>query len=145
MSRRRGAKERKVSVERNKLAVRHYVDAFNAFDLARLRNIFAEDAQIWGVMGAGNLGVAESAWHDLHHCMEVRLEILDIVAGNDDVAIRLNETGRFARPFGGLPGVEPTGKPYAVTAMEWFKFHDAKIVARWGARDSAAVYRQVTG
>jgi predicted ester cyclase len=29
--------------------------------------------------------------------------------------------------------------------MEWFEFADGRITARWGARDSAAIARQVLG
>ena len=75
----------------------------------------------------------------------MKLEILDIIADGDDVAIRIHETGRFIAPFRGLPGLAPTGKSYTLTAMEWFKLRDGRIAARWGARDSGAITRQVAG
>lgn len=128
----------------NKAAVRAYVDAFNAHDVARLTRLFAPDAKIWGVPGAGSLEMAMGIWRELHEGMEMRLEILDLVAEGDSVAVRLRETGRFAGPFRGLGGLAPTGRPYEVAAMEWFRLEDGKITERWGARDSAAILRQVS-
>ncbi len=130
---------------RNKQAVRAYVEAFNALDVPRLEQLFAADARIWGVLGSGPLDTAIGIWRELHEGLEARLEILDIAAENDDVVLRLRESGRFVGPFRGLAGIEPTGKPFEIVAIEWFKVHDGKIAERWGARDSAAIARQVAG
>lgn len=128
----------------NKAAVRSYVDAFNAHDVARLTRLFAPEARIWGVLGAGSLDMAMGIWRELHEGMEMRLEILDLVAEGDSVAVRLRETGRFIGPFRGMGELAPTGRPYEVAAMEWFRLEDGKITERWGARDSAAILRQVS-
>jgi predicted ester cyclase len=34
---------------------------------------------------------------------------------------------------------------YEIVAMEWFEIEDGRIARRWGARDSAAITRQVIG
>jgi len=130
--------------EANKQAVRDYVAAFNAHDIARLIELFAPDAQIWGVLGAGGLDIAIPIWRELHDSLEMKLEIADMAAEGESVAVRLVETGRFVKPFRGIPGVAPTGSTYQLNAMEWFAFRDGRIAARWGARDSAAITRQVT-
>ncbi len=132
-----------MTASRNEDVVRAYAEALNAFDMVRLREIFAPEPKIWGVLGHGDLDVAEPVWSELHHGMSMRLEILDMIATEDRVAVRYRETGRFVGPFRGLAGVTPTGKTYEVTAMEWFEFTDGRISARWGARDSAAISRQV--
>ena len=131
-------------LERNKAAVRDYVAAFNAGDMTRLRAIFAKDAQIWGVLGAGGLDVAEPIWRELHESLEMRLEVMDMAAEGDRVAARFHETGRFVAPFRVMPDIAPSGRSYSVTAMEWFVFDGAgRIATRWGARDSAAIIRQL--
>jgi len=129
--------------EANKQAVSDYVAAFNAHDVARLTELFTPDAQIWGVMGAGGLDIAMPIWAELHDSLEMKLEIVDMIAEGDNVAVRLRETGRFVKPFRGIPGVEPTSRTYQLNAMEWFYFREGQIAARWGARDSAAITRQV--
>jgi len=56
------------------------------------------------------------------------------------VAARYLEQGTFRKPF---RGTAPTGRSFSVTAMEWFRMSNGKIAERWGARDSAAIARQV--
>lgn len=125
--------------------VRAYVEAINALDMARLRTLFAPDARIYGVLGHGSIDVAEPIWRELHDGMNMHLEILGIVAQDSEVAVRYRETGRFTGTFRGLADQEPTGRPYEVTAIEWFTVENGRITARWGARDSAAITRQVLG
>jgi predicted ester cyclase len=129
----------------NRDLIEAYVEAFNAFDMPRLREIFAPDAKIWGVLGHGGLDFAAPVWSELHHGMSTRLEIADMVVEGDRAAVRYRETGRFVGTFRGLAGETPTGKTYELVAMEWFEFADGRITARWGARDSAAIARQVLG
>lgn len=133
-------------LEQNKAVIRDYVAAVNSGDMAALRAIFVKDAKVWGVLGTGGLDVVEPIWQELHHSLEMFLEIKDLVAEGNRVAVRFHETGRFVRPFRGLPGMTPTGRRYAISAMEWFEFDDeGRVVTRWGARDSAMIARQVTG
>lgn len=120
-----------------------YVEAFNAYDMKRLREIFAPDAKIWGVLGHGDLDFAEPIWGELHHGMEMRLEVLDLLVEGDKVAARYHETGRFVGPFRGLAGKTPTGRRYEVPAIEWFETANGRITARWGARNSASIELQV--
>jgi predicted ester cyclase len=137
--------EADVTIENNKGIVRSYVDAFNAFDMERLRNLFTLRPRIYGVLGHGGLDVVEPIWRELHFGMNMRLEIVAMAADGDHVAIRFRETGRFVGPFRGLSGHEPTGRPYEITAMEWFELEGGRIAARWGARDPTAITRQVVG
>src|SRR4051812_2630975 len=127
----------------NKDVVRAYVDAFNAGDFDGAIAQFTPDAVIFGVLGQGPPEAVRPIWQDLHANMTERLEIVGMVAEADTVAVRFRETGRFVGPFRGLPGHEPTGRPYEIVAMEWFELANGKIVRRWGARDSASITRQV--
>ena len=124
--------------------VRAYVDAFNAGEWERLKNLFDPAANIRGVLGWGGLDIAMPVWRELHDSMNMHLDIEQLVQDGETVVALLNETGRFAAPFRGLPGREPTGKTYEIIAIEWFEFNGDKIMRRWAARDSAAVTRQVS-
>lgn len=125
--------------------VRAYVEALNAFDLERLRALFAPHARIYGVLGFGGLEEVAPIWRELHEGMAMHLEILSLIAADGQVAVRYRETGRFVGPFRGLAGHAPTGRPYEVVAMEWFELNTDGITARWGARDFSAISRQVLG
>jgi hypothetical protein len=70
----------------------------------------------------------------------MNLSVEAMVAEGDTVAVRFIETGTFSSPVRGIPA---TGKSYEAIAMDWFVLRDGKIVQRWGARDSAAIFRQM--
>lgn len=123
-----------------KAVVRRYVDAFNRGDLAALRDLLAEDAEIQGVFGKGLFDKIEPVWRQLIEGYGMQLEILGLVAEGNTVAARYRETGTFRAP---AFGCEPTGKSYELVAMEWFDIEGGKIKRRWGARDAAAQARQL--
>jgi predicted ester cyclase len=128
-----------MSAEQNKETVRRYTDAFNRGAFHEIVAMSTDDVQIHGVLGFGGFDVALPIWRSLHHDMAMKLEIVDLCAEGDAVVARFIETGVFQGPF---QGKRPTGKPYKITAMEWFEFRDGKVAKRWGARDSAAIMRQ---
>ena len=129
----------------NEEVLRAYVEAFNAGDWARMGDLFTTDAVIRGVLGWGNLDVALPIWGELRDNMQMQLKVEDMIVNGEKAAILFTETGRFSGPFRGLPGKEPTGRPYEIVAMEWFEFESGRIARRWGARDSGAITRQVLG
>ena len=129
----------------NEQAVRTYVDAFNRGDMAAMPAIFTEDATIQGVLGSAPLAAALAVWQELHDGLECRLEIEAVAVDGDQVAVRCRETGRFVGAFRGLAGLAPTGKPYALVAMEWFECRDGRIARRWGARDFDSMKQQILG
>ena len=124
----------------NKDVVRAYVEAFNGGDIEALRMLFAPDAQIQGVLGAGLFDRAAAVWRQLMDGLAIHLTIEEMVEEGDRVAVRYTERGTFRAPFQSHP---PSGKSYELVAMEWFVIRDGRIHARWGARDFAALARQV--
>jgi predicted ester cyclase len=71
----------------------------------------------------------------------MQLEVQEMAAEGDRVAVRYRENGRWTAPFLGFN--EPTGKTYELVAIEWFEIVDGRIASRWGARDGAAQARQL--
>jgi steroid delta-isomerase-like uncharacterized protein len=126
--------------EENKAVVRRYVEAFNRGDLAGLRALFAEDAEIQGVLGAGQLDRAEPVWRQLMEGYGIQLRIEELVAEGSRVAARYTETGTFRAP---AFGYQPTGRSYELVALELFEIEGGRIKRRWGARDSASQARQL--
>lgn len=120
--------------------VLRYVDAFNRGALDELCAQFAPDALVHGVLGWGSIEQVRPVWRDLIDCFNINLQVDAIIAEDERVAVRYTERGQSVRSFRGLP---VTGLGYEVAAMEWFELRDGLIYRRWGARDSAAQYRQM--
>jgi predicted ester cyclase len=68
------------------------------------------------------------------------LQLESIAVEGSVVAVRYTETGKSQESF---REAELTGKTFKVTAMEWFSIRDGKIQEWRGARDSAAIVRQL--
>ena len=126
--------------EANKKIVLDYVEAFNRGDMEALRRIFSEDAEVQGVLGWGGMDVVVPIWETLHSAFNIQLEVEAMISEGDTVAVRYLDRGTFNQPF---REHAPTGKSYEVVAMEWFTIKDGRIHRRWGARDSAAQFRQM--
>lgn len=54
-----------MSEEANKQVVLDYVDAFNRGDEEALRNLFAPDALVYGVLGWGGLAQVVPIWREI--------------------------------------------------------------------------------
>ena len=129
-----------MSSSQNEAVVRAYVEAFNRGDMEALTSLFAHDAEIQGVLGAGQLERVAPIWRQLIEGYGMQLRIDALVCSGNEVAARYTETGTFREP---AFGQQPTGKSYTLVAMEWFVIHDGKIQRRWGARDAASQARQL--
>ncbi len=140
--RRRGREPRDTTLT-PKDTVRAYVDAFNAGDWARMRELFTPDGEVMGVLGSVPIEGAFPIWQELHAGTTTRLEVLALAEEGGSVVARLRERGHFVGPFRGLSDLQPTGGRYELVAMEWFEFRDGRIAKRWGARDSASMRTQV--
>ena len=133
-------KRRMNAEETNKNVVRAYVDAFNRGDVPALKALFAPEAEIQGVLGAGHLEKVAAVWAQLISGLGLQLTLEALVAEGDCVAARYTERGVFKGPF---LGQAPTGKSYTLVAMEWFVIREGRIQRRWGARDFASQARQI--
>ncbi|ABB56556.1 ester cyclase [Synechococcus elongatus] len=126
--------------EASKAVVRNYVEAFNRGDLAALKALLAEDAEIQGVLGQGLFDRIEPVWRQLIEGYGMQLSIQELIAEGNVVAARYLETGTFRKP---AFGQQPTGRSYELVAIEWFEIENGKIKRRWGVRDSASQARQL--
>ena len=129
-----------MTAEENKNVVLKYVEAFNRADYDALRQLFTEDALVYGVLGWGGIDKAMDIWREIKEVFAIQLNVEALAAEGDTVAARYTERGTSVGQF---RGQAPTGKSYEVVAMEWFVIKDGRIHRRWGARDSAAQFRQM--
>lgn len=124
----------------NKQVVMDYVEAFNRGDMDALRQLFTDDALVYGVLGWGGLNQVVPIWQEIHEAFAIQLQVESLIAEGDMVAARYVERGTSVGTFRGLAA---TGKSFEVVAMEWFIIKDGLIHRRWGARDNTAQFRQM--
>lgn len=123
-----------------KAIVRRYVEAFNRGDVVGVCNCFVPGALVYGVLGWGEIPKVRPIWEQLVSCFAMSLQVESMAEEGNIVAVRYIERGKFISEF---RGIAPTEKSYEVVAMEWFELNDDGIVRRWGARDSASIFRQM--
>jgi predicted ester cyclase len=126
--------------ETNRALVLRYVAAFNQGDIPAVCECFAPDALIYGVLGWGGLDKAQPIWEQLVGSFQFNLQVDAMVSDDSIVAVRYTERGKFVAPF---RGIQPTQKSYEMVAMEWFEISERGIAKRWGARDSASMFKQM--
>lgn len=129
-----------MTLEENKPIVLDYVEAYSRGDMEALRQLFSEDAQIYGALGWGGLDEVVPVWRLLHEAFLFELQVEEVLTQGDGVVARFVERGTSAGPFRGLAA---TGKSSEVMAIEWFIIQDGRIRRRWGVRDSASHFRQM--
>ncbi len=124
-----------MSMERNKAITRETADRlFNRGDLSAVDELIAADAvdhcEPPGTDCRQHFRqvtmMLRNAFPDLH------MEITDMVAEGESVAVHLTMTGTHLGPFMGIP---PTGKPFAVQQMRFARFRDGKMTDSWAVID----------
>ena len=132
-----------MSIEDNKAIVRRYQDALNRNDLDALDDIVTADVKMPnalpgtppGLEGAklahqGSAAVF-SEWH-------IRIE--DMVADDEQVAVRITMSGVHTGPLGDIP---PTGKSFKINGVYFVRITGGKIVEHWGMGDTMAMMQQL--
>ena len=71
---------------------------------------------------------------------DVRMEIVEVVAGGDKVAARFRCSGTHGGPW---RGHEPTGRRFDVDEVYFFTFSGGRVVAAWGLEDTHRRLRQL--
>lgn len=90
----------------------------------------------------GPAGMAE-AMANLHRAYEdLQIEIVDLVARGDLVAMRWFETGRHVGQFFHLA---PTGKRFEARGINLYRIADGKIVESWVGVDPSTIRAQNAG
>lgn len=130
-----------VTLAENKERVRDYFEAiedhsdghveglseFVTDDVVNHNPVTSEDVEVGEVQGIEAFGEhlesLTTAFPDL------RLEIEDMIAEDDRVAVRSRLRGTHE---GKLMGVEPTGREITMSVITIYRFEDGKIAERWG-------------
>lgn len=131
--------------EQNRQVVTRLIDGINESNIAILDDILSDDFINHNPFpGCGNdgegykaaLNQALSAFPDLI------LQCLDMVLGQDKVAVRLKIGGTHQ---GEMLGIPPTGKSVSWSAMVIVSMKNGKITERWEEQDILGLMNQLRG
>ena len=133
-----------MTAETNKLAMRRFVEFINTASEKLAEELIATDA-IFHVPGqtepmrgpAGYLaiiGMMRGSFPDIQWSLE------EMVTEGDKVAVRFIMRGTHRGPFS---GVQPTGKPIAVQAMNFYRLSGGQIVEEYGQPDLLGLLQQI--
>lgn len=71
---------------------------------------------------------------------DLEFTIEDVIAADNEVALRWTMVGRHDSP---LFGVEPTGEQVELTAIEINRFEDGKLIETWTQSDQLGLMEQI--
>ena len=131
--------------EANSALIRRAVEAFNAGDTNTLLTIAAPDIVIHYAEMPEALHGRET-WQQGFELikrgfpdLEVRVD--DLVAGDDEVAVRLTLRGTHRGEFQGIPA---TGRTITYVSHEFYRVADGAVAEEWICSDMASLFGQLS-
>ncbi|QND15289.1 ester cyclase [Rhizobium leguminosarum bv. trifolii] len=133
-----------MAVERNKMAMRRFVEFINTASEQLAAELIASEA-IFHVPGRQEplrgpdgyleiIGMMRGGFPDIQWTLE------EIIAEDDKIAARFTMRGTHQGPF---LGVEPTGKSITVQAMNFYRLADGKFIEERGQPDLLSLLQQI--
>jgi steroid delta-isomerase-like uncharacterized protein len=123
-----------MSVVENKAILYWTVERVNAGDFDALWDVMDDDCLV--VDHTGEFRTKDDFRRTFeafaHAHPDYHVEIEDVVAEEDRVAVRSTESGTWKERY---LGREPTGRSAAYPAIEIWRFADGKVTGMWMARD----------
>ena len=132
-----------MSVSDNEAAVRRWIDGWNAQDAEvgkdlLSRDFVRHDANLPDVVGAAAqrdfLRGVFGAFPDIH------IEVQQLIAQGDSVAVRLLVRGTHRDEFFGIPA---NGRSISFQSVDTFRLSDGKIVEQWVLMDALGLMQQL--
>ncbi len=132
-----------MTAEQNRELVRRFIDEVlvdgneDAADRL-LTDDFA--AHTWGPMEPGPAGMKAAMRRVAGGLSNVSMEVHEMVAERDLVAVWLTSRATQSGQFMGLP---PTGRSYQIDEMHLFRARDGRIAEHWHQADFLGLFRQL--
>ena len=122
---------------------RHIEEAVNARHPELWAELMAEDFELHHPLVAPGRAAYSTALQTLWSAFpDLHVELLDIVAEGDRVAIRYVERGTH---LGDLMGLPPSGRTYAKHGMTMYRLADGRLAEAWLQEDDAGYQQQLFG
>ena len=133
------------SAEANTALVRESVEAFNAGDTNKLLTIVAPDIVIHYAEMPEPLHGRDTWQHGFELAKrafpDLEIEVNDLVATNDEVAVRLTLRGTHQGEFQGIPA---TGRRISYVSHEFYRVENGLFVEEWICSDMASLFSQLS-
>ena len=134
--------------EDNKSLVRRFFDAFNEGRLDEAVDELVADDFVEHEEPPPGFPEADSDKESVRIFFRVfseafeglRMDVEDLVAEGDQVAVRSRMRGTHRGEFMGIP---PTGRSVDVEVIDWVRIRDGQAVEHWGVTDAAALMEQL--
>ena len=134
-----------MSIEENKTLALAVEEAWERGDLDSLDGYFAPD--VISHASVPFLPPGLEGWKEAHRQMKAavpdrRVEVLDVIAEGDKVAIRARLTGTN---LGGFPWIDlsPNGNRIDMTFITIYRMENGRIAECWAVNDMGTLVRQV--
>jgi steroid delta-isomerase-like uncharacterized protein len=132
-------------LERNKAIVRRFIDEiFLGGNFDSVDELLTEDflPHTWGAMQPGRDGLKEAIQRVQAGISDERMQIHDIIAEGDRVAVRLASSATHTGDFMGMPA---SGKRYEIGEIHIFRLEDGRVAEHWHQADFMGMMKQLGG
>jgi steroid delta-isomerase-like uncharacterized protein len=132
-------------LERNKAIVRRFIDEiFLGGNFDSVDELLTEDflPHTWGSMQPGRDGLKEAIQRVQAGISDERMQIHDIIAEGDRVAVRLTSSATHTGDFMGMPA---SGKRYEIGEIHIFRLEDGRVAEHWHQADFMGMMKQLGG
>ena len=134
--------DRVSELDRNKALVRRFIhEVFERGDAATVDELATDDYTPHG-FGQQPGPAALKATQERAHAglSDARIEIEDMIAEGDRVAVRLTSSAKQTGEFMGMP---PSGKAYTISEIHIFRIRDGRVSEHWHEMNVAALMEQL--
>ena len=123
-------------------AVERAVDAFNRRDLDAYFALYDPSAAFHGMPGDAADVPAGRAFYESAYAglPDVRLDVREVVADDERVAVRYRVSGTQTGEFLGVP---PSGRRVEIDGLTLLRFDGDRVVERWQAMDTLELLQQL--
>ena len=125
------------------VVIREMFAAVNDGDIERLVELVSDDFQCHTPVpeiGSGRAGMRQLMTIYFSSFKPQRVDIHDIIADGDRVAVRHTHYLTHAGEFAGIP---PTGREIVVEGIELFRVRDGKVAEMWHHDDFLGLMQQI--
>lgn len=134
-----------MSEDNKALTQRYFHEVWNEGDAEAIAELIhpdyvGHDPSVDDVRGPDGMQAQIDAMHRAFP--DLRIDVHDVVAESDLVAVRWTASGTHRGPFFNIPG---TGNAVEISGLSMLRFQDGKIVEGWLERETLGILRRITG
>ena len=131
-----------MSLDQNKTIARRFIDEVFGGRYESVDELVAADFQghSWGPMAPGRDSLKTAMKRVSEGISDHSMEIEDVIAEGDRVAVRLVSHARHTGTFMGIPA---TGKEYTVSEIHIFRIREGQVAEHWYNGDMLGLMQQL--